>query len=65
MKNISDFSFVDGLLSVRRGRGKTILQEAKAARWLGKDELYRVDWLSTDLGLIDKLKNTFEIRENG
>lgn len=45
--------------------GETILQEAKAARWLGKDELYRVDWLSTDLGLIEKLKNTFEIRENG
>ena len=38
MKNISDFSFVDGLLLVRRSRGKTILQEAKSARWLGKDE---------------------------
>lgn len=45
--------------------GEIILKEAEAARWLGKDELYSVDWLPADRGLIEKLKNTFRIGENG
>ena len=45
--------------------GEIILKEAEAARWLGKDELYSVDWLPADRGLIEKLKNIFRIGENG
>lgn len=45
--------------------GEIILKEAEAARWLSKDELYSVDWLPADRGLIEKLKNTFRIGENG
>ena len=37
--------------------GEIILKEAEAARWLGKDELYSVDWLSADIELIEKLQN--------
>lgn len=38
--------------------GEIILKEAEAARWLGKDELYSVDWLPTDIALIEKLQNS-------
>ena len=37
--------------------GDIILKEAEAARWLGKDELYSVDWLPADIALIEKLQN--------
>ena len=33
--------------------GKLVLKEAQAARWLGKEELLEVNWLPTDLELID------------
>ena len=35
--------------------GKLVLLEAEASRWLKKEELYSVDWLPADLGLIDKI----------
>ena len=35
--------------------GKLVLLEAEASRWLKKEELYYVDWLPADLGLIDKI----------
>lgn len=35
--------------------GEIILKEAEDARWLSKDELYSVDWLPADMGLIEKL----------
>ena len=38
--------------------GKLVLKEAEAARWLGKDELYSVDWLPADIALIEKLQNS-------
>ena len=38
--------------------GEIILKEAEAARWLGKDELYSVDWLPADIALIEKLQNS-------
>ena len=38
--------------------GEIILKEAEAAKWLGKDELYSVDWLPADIALIEKLQNS-------
>ena len=38
--------------------GEIILKEAEAARWLGKYELYSVDWLPADIALIEKLQNS-------
>lgn len=38
--------------------GKIILKEAEAAKWLGKNDLYSVDWLPADIELIEKLKNS-------
>lgn len=35
--------------------GEITLKEAEDARWLSKDELYSVDWLPADMGLIEKL----------
>ena len=35
--------------------GKLVLLEAEASRWLKKEELYSVDWLPADLGLIEKI----------
>lgn len=35
--------------------GEIVLKEAQAAKWLYKDELYSVDWLPADIGLIEKL----------
>ena len=37
--------------------GEIVLKEARAARWLSKDELYNVDWLPADVGIIEKIKN--------
>lgn len=33
-----------------------VLKEHEAARWLDKSSLYDVEWLSADLGLIEKIK---------
>ena len=38
--------------------GEIILKEAETAKWLGKDELYSVDWLPADIALIEKLQNS-------
>ena len=35
--------------------GEITLKEAEEARWLSKDELYSVDWLPSDMELIEKL----------
>lgn len=35
--------------------GSLILKEHEAARWLGKDELYSVEWLPADRELIEKV----------
>ena len=40
--------------------GEIILKEAEDARWLSKDELYSVDWLPADMGLIEKLGGVFD-----
>lgn len=40
--------------------GEIILKEAEAAKWLHKDELYSVDWLPADMGLIEKLGGVFD-----
>lgn len=37
--------------------GKIELKEASDARWLKKDELFSVDWLPSDLSLIEKLQH--------
>ena len=36
--------------------GDLVLKEHEAAKWLKKDELYTVDWLPADKGLIEKVK---------
>ena len=36
--------------------GNLVLKEHEAAKWLKKDELYTVDWLPADIGLIEKVK---------
>ncbi len=36
--------------------GKLVLKEHEAALWLGKDELYNVNWLPADRILIPKLE---------
>ena len=36
--------------------GTLVLKEHEAAKWLTKEELYSVDWLPADLGLIPKIK---------
>lgn len=40
--------------------GEIILKEAEAAKWLGKDGLYSVDWLPADMGLIEKWGGVFD-----
>lgn len=37
--------------------GELLLKEAQEARWLTKGELYDVEWLPADRGLIEKLGN--------
>ena len=39
--------------------GEIKLKEAEDARWLSKDELYSVDWLPADMGLIEKMGGVF------
>lgn len=36
--------------------GNLILKEHEAARWLTKEQLWLVDWLPADMGLIKKLE---------
>ncbi len=43
--------------------GEIILKEAEAAKWLGKDELFNVDWLPADIALIEKLQNSLIMRD--
>lgn len=38
-------------------RGNLVLKEHEAARWLTKDELNNVEWLSADITLIEKIRN--------
>ena len=40
--------------------GKLSLLEHLQSKWLAKDELYSVNWLQADLGLIEKLKEEME-----
>ncbi len=40
--------------------GKLSLLEHLQSKWLTKDELYSVNWLEADLGLIKKLKEEME-----
>ena len=37
-----------------------MLKEHEAAKWLTKDELYHVDWLAADLGIVGKIKQYME-----
>lgn len=37
--------------------GTLVLKEHEAAKWMTKEELYSVDWLPADLGLIPKIKS--------
>ena len=38
-------------------QGGLELKEHEAARWLSKEELYSVDWLPADQGLIERIEN--------
>lgn len=38
-------------------RGNLVLKEHEAARWLTKDELNNVEWLPSDITLIEKIRN--------
>ena len=37
-------------------QGGLELKEHEAARWLPKEELYSVDWLRADVGVVEKIK---------
>ena len=37
--------------------GNLVLKEHSAAKWLTKENLYSVDWLPADVGLIEKINN--------
>ena len=37
--------------------GKLVLKEHEASKWLSKDELYSVDWLPADKGVIKKIED--------
>lgn len=38
--------------------GSIVLKEHEAAKWLGKDELWDVDWLPADHGIVEQLRGT-------
>ena len=38
--------------------GKPVLKEHAAAKWLTKDNLYSVDWLPADIGLIGEIEKS-------
>lgn len=35
--------------------GELVLKEAEAARWLDRENIYSVDWLPADKGLVEKI----------
>jgi len=37
-------------------RGELRLNEAEAARWLDRDNIFSVNWLPADLGLVEQIK---------
>lgn len=37
-------------------QGGLELKEHEAARWLSKEELYSVDWLPADVGVVERIK---------
>ena len=39
-------------------KGKLVLKEAEAARWLTKEQLYEVNWLPADITLIEILEKS-------
>ncbi len=41
-------------------RGGLLLKEHEAAKWLTADELYSVDWLPSDMTLLEKIKAEME-----
>lgn len=40
--------------------GELVLKEAEAARWLGVNELYDVQWLPADLSLIEMIEKRLQ-----
>ena len=40
--------------------GNLLLKEHEAAKWLGKDALFSVEWLPADLALLDKIAGSLE-----
>lgn len=49
--------------------GNMVLMEHESAKWLTSEELYSVEWLPADLGLIEKIKdeltkNILRVRDN-
>ncbi|MBQ7647241.1 MAG: (deoxy)nucleoside triphosphate pyrophosphohydrolase [Clostridia bacterium] len=40
--------------------GKLLLKEHEAAKWLGKEDLFSVDWLPSDLSLLDRIASCLE-----
>ena len=41
-------------------KGNLVLLEAEASKWLAKDELYSVEWLPADEGLIKKIEENWK-----
>ncbi len=37
-----------------------VLREHEDARWLSADELYSVDWLPADIGIVEKIKQALK-----
>ena len=42
-------------------QGGLELKEHEAARWLSKEELYSVDWLPADVGVVEKIKRNCKV----
>ena len=40
--------------------GKLLLKEHEAAKWLGKEDLFSVEWLPSDLSLLDRIASCLE-----
>ena len=41
-------------------KGNLVLLEAEASKWLGRDDLYSVEWLPADAGLIKKIEDNWK-----
>ena len=41
-------------------KGNLVLLEAEASKWLTKDDLYSVEWLPADAGLIKKIEKNWK-----